>query len=139
MNEQLRLDDEEVAITLRRLWNHALRLLATRVNKPTFEAHIRHLKPLALEETRVSLNQNSETIASSHNELNQFKEGVSFSHTITLGVPSAFTREWVEKRHAGLIQGILEEILDQRVQVKFALIDKTQPEKTQIDKNKEKQ
>ena len=125
MNEQLRLDEEEVAITLRRLWNHALRLLATRVNKPTFEAHIRHLKPLALEETK----------AETKNEL---KEGVFFSHVITLGVPSAFTREWVEKRHAGLIQSILEEILDQPVQVKFTLIDKAdklQTEKAQSEKS----
>ena len=37
---------------------------------------------------------------------------------------TAFTREWVEKRHAPLIQSLLEEILDRTVRVKFALLPK---------------
>jgi len=76
-------------------------MLATRVNKPTFEAHIRTLKPLAISES---------------------SEGGLARCAITLGVPSAFTREWVEKRHAPLIQGLLEEILDKDVRVHFTLL-----------------
>ena len=41
---------------------------------------------------------------------------------VTLGVPSVFTKEWVEKRHTPLIQGLLEEILDREVRLQFALL-----------------
>ncbi len=40
---------------------------------------------------------------------------------MTLGVPSAFTREWVEKRHAPLIKSLLEEIFDKDVRLRFVL------------------
>ncbi len=96
MSEQLNFEDEAIPITLRRAWDRALRLLATRVNKPTFEAHIRTLRP-------VSLTEDGE---------------------VTLGVPSAFTREWVEKRHAPLIKNLLEEILDKDLRLRFLLLPK---------------
>ena len=51
-------------------WHEALRVLAGLVNKPTFEAHIRTLRPVE----RVG-------------------------DTVTLFCPSAFTREWILKRH----------------------------------------
>lgn len=101
VSEQLQFEDEEIPIVLRRAWDRALRMLATRVNKPTFEAHIRTLKPLALHEPMV--------------------EGRILCQVV-LGVPSAFTREWVEKRHTPLIQGLLEEILDREVRLQFALL-----------------
>ncbi len=101
MSEQLQFEDEEIPIVLRRAWDRALRMLASRVNKPTFEAHIRTLKPLALNELMV--------------------EGRIICQVI-LGVPSAFTREWVEKRHTPLIQVLLEEILDREVRLQFALL-----------------
>lgn len=102
VSEQLQLEDEEVSITLRRAWDRALRLLATRVNKPTFETHIRAIRPVSLtEETE----ENATRVLC----------------RITLGVPSAFTREWVEKRHASLIAGVLEEVLDRDVRVQFVL------------------
>ena len=100
LGEQLRLDDEEVSITLRRAWDLTLRQLSTRVNKPTFETHIRAIRPVDLHEISGDPRRTVE---------------------VTLGVPSAFTREWVEKRHSALIAGILEEILDRDVAVKFAL------------------
>lgn len=102
MGEQLKLDDEEVSITLRRAWDRALRGLSARVNKPTFEAHIRTLRPISLTE------EPSET------------GGAPF-YAIILGVPSAFTREWVSQRHGPLIQGLLEEILDRDVRIRFVL------------------
>lgn len=103
MSEQLQFEDEDIPIVLRRAWDRALRMLATRVNKPTFEAHIRTLKPLAMSE---------------------LVEGGLPRCEIVLGVPSAFTREWVEKRHAPLIQGLFEEILDRDVRVSFSLLSK---------------
>lgn len=101
VSEQLQFEDEDIPIVLRRAWDRALRMLATRVNKPTFEAHIRTLKPLALGE--------------------RMQEGRVLCD-ITLGVPSVFTKEWVEKRHTPLIQGLLEEILDREVRLQFALL-----------------
>jgi chromosomal replication initiator protein len=102
VGEQLKLEDEEVSITLRRAWDRALRGLAARVNKPTFEAHIRTLRPLSLVEEAP-------------------EKGDSPIFAITLGVPSAFTREWVSQRHGPLIQGLLEEVLDHDVRVRFVL------------------
>ncbi|MBC8136651.1 MAG: hypothetical protein H8F28_12250 [Fibrella sp.] len=101
---QLRLDDEEVSITLRRAWDRALRMLSQRVNKPTFETHLRGLKPLAFAE-----------------ETNE--RGVVVRR-VTVGAPSAFTRSWVEGRHAPLIREILEEIFDGSVVLDFALTPK---------------
>ena len=110
VSEQLRFEDEDIPITLRRAWDRALRMLATRVNKPTFEAHIRTLKPLELVETT----ERDRPVC-----------------VITLGVQTAFTREWVEKRHAPTIQGLLEEILDRNVRVKFSLLPKETLQKPQ--------
>ena len=101
VSEQLQFEDEDIPIVLRRAWDRTLRMLATRVNKPTFETHIRTLKPLFLSE--------------------RMSEGRILCD-ITLGVPSAFTREWVEKRHTPLIQGLLEEVLDREVRLQFALL-----------------
>lgn len=101
---QLRLDDEEVSITLRRAWDRALRMLSQRVNKPTFETHLRGLKPLAFAE-----------------EVNERGQVV---RRVTVGAPSAFTRSWVEGRHAPLIREILEEIFDGTVILEFALTPK---------------
>ena len=103
MGEQLQFDDEEINITLRRAWDRALRSLSVRVNKPAFETHIRILRPLAL----------SEGI-----------ENCKSVYYITLGCPSAFAREWVEKRHGLLIASILEEILDCNVRLTFGLSPK---------------
>ena len=101
VSEQLRFEDEDIPITLRRAWDRALRMLSTRVNKPTFEAHIRSLRPL---------------------ELSESVERERPVYVVTLGVQTAFTREWVEKRHAPTIQSLLEEILDRNVRLKFALL-----------------
>lgn len=115
MSEQLQLEDEAISITLRRAWDRALRTLAGRVNKPTFEAHIRTLRPVSL-------------IEAAPDETSKSPAALAPPPVeITLGVPSAFTREWVEKRHAPLIAGILEEILDRDVRLRFALLPKEPP------------
>jgi chromosomal replication initiator protein len=103
VDEQLRLDEEDVPITLRRAWDRALRQLSTQVNKPTFEAHIRTLKPLSMAEEQ----ERDRPVT-----------------VVTLGVPSVFTREWVEKRHAALIASLLEEAIDRDVRLKFVLCAK---------------
>jgi chromosomal replication initiator protein len=102
VSTQLQLEDEEVSITLRRAWDRALRSLATRVNKATFEGHMRKLRPLALTE----------------------------DGEVTLGVPSAFVREWVETRHATLIKSLLEEILDKDIRLRFVLTPRPKSETT---------
>jgi chromosomal replication initiator protein len=109
VSEQLQFEDEDIPIVLRRAWDRALRMLATRVNKPTFEAHIRNLKPIALNE--------------------RMSEGRVLCDII-LGVPSVFTKEWVEKRHTPLIQGLFEEILDREVRLQFTLL---QPQSRTFD------
>ena len=114
MSEQLQLEDEAISITLRRAWDRALRTLSSRVNKPTFEAHIRTLRPVSLTEIGAG-------------EAGASSPAAPLPVEITLGVPSAFTREWVEKRHAPLIAGILEEILDRDVRLRFALLPKEPP------------
>ncbi|GAB4458377.1 MAG: hypothetical protein OHK0029_19490 [Armatimonadaceae bacterium] len=101
MDEQLRLEEEEINIILRRAWDRALRTLATRVNEGTFKTHFRAIRPLTLSETQ--------------------EKGISVYH-VTLGVPSAFTREWVEKRHAHLIADVLGEILDCDVRLTFSIV-----------------
>jgi chromosomal replication initiator protein len=106
VSDQLQFEDEEVSITLRRAWDRALRSLATRINEATFKTHIRAIRPISLTEGT----ENNKSV-----------------YIITLGVPSAFTREWVEKRHASLISGILEEILDRDVQLRFTLTPRETP------------
>lgn len=105
MSEQLRLEEEAISIVLRRAWDRALRTLSTRVNKPTFETHIRAIRPLSLSE------DNSEGI---------------LVYQINLGVPSAFTREWVEKRHSALIADVLGEILDRDVRLTFSITPRSE-------------
>ncbi len=114
VSEQLQFEEEEINIVLRRAWDRALRTLATRVNKPTFETHIRAIRPLTLSELRES--------------------GISVYH-ITLAVPSAFTREWVEKRHSALISDVLAEILDQEVQLTFAISPRDSAKGTAASRN----
>ena len=106
VNDQLQFDDEEVSITLRRAWDRALRSLAARVNKPTFETHIRAIKPMGMSDETIDNRTHC---------------------NVLLGVPSAFTREWVEKRHTSVIAQVLEEILDCDVRVTFTLTPRETP------------
>jgi hypothetical protein len=73
------------------LWAIALSLLADRVNKPTYEAHLRTLRPLGRSADR----------------------GGAFS----LGCPSLFTREWLDKRHRGTLEAALSEAAGEEVTV----------------------
>jgi hypothetical protein len=70
-------------------WQEALLLLADQVSKPTFEAHIRTLRPVA----------------------------VSEDNKVSLAAPSVFTRSWIEKRHVPAIANALSARLGQTVTV----------------------
>jgi len=70
-------------------WQEALLLLAGQVSKPTFETHIKTLCPVALSE----------------------------GNEVSLAVPSAFTRSWIEKRHVPAIENALSLRLGRAVTV----------------------
>lgn len=72
-------------------WQEALLHLAEQVNKPTFEAHIRTLRPVSLSE----------------------------SGEVLLQAPSDFTRSWIEKRHLPAIQAAFTTALKQETTVKL--------------------
>ncbi|MBC8141378.1 MAG: chromosomal replication initiator protein DnaA, partial [Armatimonadetes bacterium] len=86
------LPEETVPVLLVRAWDRALRMLSQRVNKPTFETHLRGLVPLGMVE--------------------EISDRQQLVRRVTIGAPSAFTRSWVEGRHAGVIKECLEEIFD---------------------------
>jgi chromosomal replication initiator protein len=90
--DQLEFGDDARSIKLRRAWEETLRILSAQVNKVTFESYIRPIKPLAYED-----------------------------QLVTLGVASAFAREWL-KRYTGQIQSNLEEQLGSPLEIKLALI-----------------
>jgi hypothetical protein len=74
-------------------WRRALGLLASRVNKPTLEAHLR---PLVL-------------------------ASVEDDGTVLLLAPHASTREWIEKRHLPAIQEVLSQLLGRSVVIHLRL------------------
>jgi chromosomal replication initiation ATPase DnaA len=82
------------------VWNRVLELLAGRVNKPTYEAHLR---PLVLAE-------------------------VTEAGGVLLLVPHAATREWIEKRHLPAIQEALVKALGRPVTVQLCLADRFRAE-----------
>lgn len=102
MSEQLRLEDEEIPITLRRAWDRTLRLLSQRVSTPTFETHFRTLRMVDL-----TLNDDNAVMV--------------------IGAPSHFTREWVEKRHRADLLDCLDEVLGRPVEVQFRIVGDDAP------------
>ena len=95
---------EGVPMVFVRAWDRALRMLSQRVNKPTFETHLRGLKPLAMTE--------------------EISDRQQLVRRAVIGAPSAFTRSWVEGRHIGVIKEVLEEIFDGAVFVTVGLTPK---------------
>ena len=98
MSEQLGFDEDDRSVTLRRAWDLALHLLATKISKVSFEGYIRPTQPLTYE-----------------------------GSVITLGVANPFAREWLEKKHANAIRSALEFHLDTTgLQVQFVVLSKDQ-------------
>jgi chromosomal replication initiator protein len=93
-DEQLELGDDDRSIALKRAWGRALLLLASKVNKVTFESYIRPIRPLSYRQ-----------------------------QCITLGVASAFAREWLDKKYGHQIRSILEGILGSPLEIRFSVIN----------------
>ncbi len=92
-DEQLELGDDERSIALKRAWGRALHLLASKVNTVTFESYIRPIRPLSYR-----------------------------CQSVTLGVASAFAREWLDKKYGHQIRSILETILGSPLDIHFSVI-----------------
>ncbi len=90
---QLEFGEDERSVALKRAWERAIVSLANKVSRVTFESYIRAIRPLSYRD-----------------------------HEICLGVPSPFAREWLEKRHASVIRGILESILGVPIDVRYVVI-----------------
>jgi chromosomal replication initiator protein len=87
---QLQLDDDPRAVVLQRAWTAALRTLALRVSKATFESYIRPVRPKSWE-----------------------------GSTVTLAAPSPFACAWLAGRYADEIRNALENALANRVELRF--------------------
>lgn len=83
--QQLELGEDEYAIALRKAWDRTLRSLATKLNKRNIDNFLRPLKPLSYD-----------------------------GEIVVLGAPSAFAREWAEKKYTQMIREALEQHLDVR-------------------------
>ena len=79
------------------LWETALSAIEAQVNKPTFEGHMRSLRPIGF-------------------------EGGDETETFVLLVRSAFNREWVEKRHSQTIATAVSDACGRNVAVRFTLV-----------------
>jgi len=96
VSEQQKPGQEQDASTLRRAWELALHLLATKVSKVTFEGYIRPIQPLQYE-----------------------------GSVITLGVANPFAREWLEKKAVNPIRSALEFHLDTTgLQIRFVVLSR---------------
>ncbi|MFM7322356.1 MAG: DnaA N-terminal domain-containing protein, partial [Armatimonadota bacterium] len=102
MSDQLRLEDEELPITLRRAWDRALRLLLQRVSTPTFTSHIRRMRLIELDLDTAPVR-------------------------VVLGAPADFTRDWVERRHGDMVAEVFSDVVSAPVTVSYALC-KDEPE-----------
>ena len=90
--------EEDRSMPLRRAWELALHLLASKVSKVTFESYIRVAQPL------------------------EYSDGV-----VTLGVNNAFARDWLEKKAANPIKSALEFHLDAAdLKIKFVILTREQ-------------
>src|SRR4051794_1171358 len=100
-SHQLRLGDDPRKVTLQRAWNGALRALAERVSKATFEGYVRQTRPVSWE-----------------------------GHVVTLAVASPFAQAWLSGRYAPLIRQALESALGSDLEVRFiveARMEETPP------------
>lgn len=89
-DKQLILGEDENAVALRRAWERALRDLSGRVSRVTYESYLRPVRPIAYD-----------------------------GETVVLGVPNAFAREWLEKRHVLEIRAAIEAALGTSAEVVF--------------------
>jgi chromosomal replication initiator protein len=92
-DQQLELGDDDSAVALKKAWEKTLRALISQYNKPTFENFLRPLKPLSYD-----------------------------GKIVVLGAPSAFAREWAEKKYTQTLKTHLSIALDVAdIQVRFVI------------------
>jgi chromosomal replication initiator protein len=82
------------SITAGQVWQEALTRIESQLSKPSFEAFLKAMRPLALEQD-----------------------------VFVFSVPSMFAKEWLEGRYRGLIAETLREILTHGVDIRFVVTD----------------
>lgn len=82
-DQQLELGDDDGAVALKKAWEKTLRALISQYNKPTFDNFLRPLKPLSYD-----------------------------GRIVVLGAPSAFAREWADKKYTQTLKAQLSAALD---------------------------
>ncbi len=82
------------SITAGQVWQEALTRIESQLSKPSFEAFLKAMQPLALEQD-----------------------------VFVFSVPSAFAKEWLEGRYRGLIAETLREVLTRGVDIRFVVTE----------------
>ncbi len=80
------------------VWEEALTRIESQLSKPSFEAFLKAMRPVALEQD-----------------------------VFVFSVPSLFAKEWLEGRYRGLIAETLREVLTRGVDVRFIVADSDPP------------
>ena len=94
LERQLQLGEDDAFVALQQAWERALQVLATQVNRPSFEGWIKPVVPLSLQ------------------------DGI-----VTLGTNSRFAKDWLQSKHLKLIRGILASHLGADLDVRIVLMD----------------
>ncbi len=76
------------------VWQEALARIETQLSKPSFEAFLKAMRPVALDQD-----------------------------VFVFSVPSLFAKEWLESRYRGLITETLREVLTRGVDIRFVVAD----------------
>ncbi|HKX19993.1 MAG TPA: chromosomal replication initiator protein DnaA [bacterium] len=82
------------SVTATQVWQEALTRIESQLSKPSFEAFLKAMQPLALEQD-----------------------------VFVFSVPSAFAKEWLEGRYRGLIAETLREVLTRGVDIRFVITE----------------
>src|SRR5574341_284076 len=80
------------------VWQEALRRIESRLTKPSYESFVKAMAPV----TRTD-------------------------EVVVFAVPSRLAKEWVETRYAGLIHGVLREVLARNVAIQVTIAEEPPP------------
>ena len=93
----LRMEDthmETQSVAVGQVWQEALTRIETQLSKPSFEAFLKAMHPIALDQD-----------------------------VFVFSVPSVFAKEWLESRYRGLITETLREVLTHGIEIRFIVAD----------------
>lgn len=91
---QFELGDDDQLISLRKAWDRALRTLAGKLNSRNVDNFLKPLRPVSYD-----------------------------GSIVVLGAPSAFAREWAEKKYGQQIKEVLEPLLDRsKIQIRIVIL-----------------